>query len=123
MSRKRRTRYTDSFKAEAVKTALEFQAKHGRNGVPQIARKLKVHESTLYNWVADAKKISQGLPPKSHAKKKTNGAAATSATDAQAFHELVRERVYAMEQELIDLDERADEIRAQREHLESYLNS
>jgi len=50
-----RRRYTAEFKASAVKLAMEDDT-----SIAAVARDLGVHEKSLYEWVASAKKEAQG---------------------------------------------------------------
>jgi transposase len=52
-----RRKFTDEFKAEAVRLVEESAGQVGR-----VARELKLWDSTLGNWVADARREAAGAP-------------------------------------------------------------
>lgn len=56
-SRRRRRRFTEEFKADAVRLVEES----GGN-IAQVARELGIYDSTLGNWVRQAREEAAGAP-------------------------------------------------------------
>ncbi len=54
-TKKKRRKYTPEFKAEAVKLATQ-----GADSLVEVARNLGVSDKSLYSWVADAKRETEG---------------------------------------------------------------
>jgi transposase len=56
-SGRRRRRFTDEFKAEAV-----AMVRDAGGNIAQVARELNVYDSTLGNWVRKADEVAAGAP-------------------------------------------------------------
>ena len=56
-SRRRRRRFTEEFKADAVRLVEESDG-----NIAQVARELGIYDSTLGNWVRQAREEAAGAP-------------------------------------------------------------
>ena len=112
----KRFRPTDEFRAKVVKEALDYKAKTGKNGVPKVAKKHGMHQTTLYNWIAQAKKKqSMTAPPPKKAK------VTAISGDASAFADLVQEQIAALDKQIVQSENQIDALNRQRRALEEFL--